>query len=83
MAKVNVKVYTTSTCPWCVRAKEFLKMKNIKFTEINVGEDEKGRNEMLEKSGQMGVPVIEIEKEGREPVIIIGFDKDAIQEAVS
>ena len=83
MVKVNVKVYTTSTCPWCVRAKEFLKMKNVKFTEVNVNEDEKGREEMMEKSGLMGVPVIEIEKEGREPVIIIGFDKDAIQEAIS
>ena len=83
MVKVNVKVYTTSTCPWCVRAKEFLKMKNVKFTEVNVNEDEKGREEMMEKAGQMGVPVIEIEKEGREPVIIIGFDKDAIQEAIS
>ena len=83
MVKVNVKVYTTSTCPWCVRAKEFLKMKNVKFTEVNVNEDEKGREEMMEKSGQMGLPVIEIEKEGREPVIIIGFDKDAIQEAIS
>ncbi len=83
MAKVDVKVYTTSTCPWCVKAKSFLTQKKVKFTELNVGMDEKARNDMLEKSGQMGVPVIEITKEGQKPTIIIGFDQEAIEEALA
>ena len=83
MAKMNIKVYTTNTCPWCVKAKDFLKAKKIKFTEVNVSEDENGRNELIEKSGQMGVPVIEIEKEGSEPIIIVGFDKEALEEAIA
>jgi glutaredoxin 3 len=83
MANVNIKVFTTSTCPWCVKVKDFLNEKKVKFTEVNVGEDEAGRNEMIEKSGQMGVPVIEIEKEGKDPMIIVGFDKDALEEAIA
>ena len=53
----KVRVYSTSTCPWCVKTKEFLKANNIKYEDVNVGADEKARNEMFEKSGQFGVPV--------------------------
>ena len=73
----NVKIYTTPSCPWCKKTKEFLKQKKIKYTEFDVGENEKARNEMIEKSGQMGVPVLEIND-----TIIVGFDQGAIEKAL-
>lgn len=72
MAKV--KVYSTSTCPWCVKAKDFLKQHNVEFEDINVAEDVEKQTEMIMKSGQMGVPVIDIDG-----TIIIGFDVDKIR----
>lgn len=75
MAKVMV--YSTPTCPWCVRAKEFLKQNKIKFEDKDVSEDETARNEMIEKSGQMGVPVFDIGG-----TVIVGFDKEAIKKAL-
>ncbi|MFC1508064.1 glutaredoxin family protein [Candidatus Omnitrophota bacterium] len=72
MAK-NVKVYSTSTCSYCVMLKDFLTKNNIAFESIDVGSDPEKGKEMVEKSGQMGVPVIDIEGE-----IIVGFDKNAI-----
>lgn len=68
-----VKVYTTNTCPWCVKAKTFLKSENIEFQELNVQDDMEAREEMIKKSNQMGVPVLDINDN-----IIIGFDKPAI-----
>ena len=76
MAK-KVKVYSTSTCPYCIRAKEFLKANNIAFESIDVGIDQEAAQEMMDKSGQMGVPVIDIDGE-----IIVGFDKPAISKAL-
>lgn len=73
MAKV--KVYSTPTCPYCHMAKDFFKENNVEFDDLDVSSDEKARNEMIEKSGQMGVPVIDIDGE-----IIVGFDKDAIKQ---
>ena len=79
MAKANkVKIYTTSTCPWCMKTKEFLKANNVKYDEMNVGEDEKSRNEMFEKSGQFGVPVIDVNG-----TVIVGYDKEALKKALS
>jgi glutaredoxin-like YruB-family protein len=75
MAKV--KVYSTPTCPWCHRVKEFLNENDIKFEDINVAEDQEAANKMVEKSGQRGVPVIEIDGE-----IIVGFDAEAIKKAL-
>ncbi len=72
MAK-SVKVYSTSTCPYCVRLKTFLTEKNVPFGNIDVGSDPKAAKEMVEKSGQMGVPVVDIDGK-----IIVGFDKEAI-----
>ena len=69
----NVKVYSTSTCPYCSMAKDFLKKNNISFEDINVGTDPGKAKEMMDLSGQMGVPVIDIEGK-----IIIGFDKEEI-----
>lgn len=69
----KVKVYSTSTCPYCVRVKQFLKDNNVQFTEIDVSSDQKAAQEMIERSGQMGVPVVDIDGE-----IIVGFDKRKI-----
>ena len=73
----KVKIYTTSTCPWCVKTKEFFKANNVKYSEINVGMDEKARNEMFDKSGQFGVPVIDVNG-----TIIVGYDKEALKKAL-
>ncbi len=75
MAKVTV--YSTSSCPWCHKAKEFLKANNIEFEDKDTSSDEAARNEMIEKSGQMGVPVLDIDG-----TIIVGFDVDAIKKAL-
>jgi glutaredoxin-like YruB-family protein len=74
---MSVIVYSTQTCPYCVIAKNYLKEKGIEFEDINVNADEKKAKEMIEKSGQMGVPVLDINGK-----IIIGFDRKAIDEAL-
>ncbi len=75
----KVTVYSTPTCPWCHKVKDFLKEHSIEFEDKDVSSDESARNEMLEKTGQMGVPVIDIE--GNDP--IVGFDQGAIKKALS
>ncbi len=69
----KVLIYSTSTCVYCKKAKDFFKEKSIDYKEIDVGKDINAAKEMVEKSGQMGVPVIEINGK-----IIIGFDKPAL-----
>ncbi|GBD34049.1 Glutaredoxin 3 [bacterium HR34] len=69
----KVKVYSTKTCVYCNALKEFLNQHNIEYQNFDVGEDEQAREEMIQKTGQMGVPVIEIDDE-----IVIGFDKERI-----
>jgi glutaredoxin 3 len=73
----KVMVYSTSTCPFCLRAKQFLKDNNINFEDIDVSADQARIQEMIQKSGQMGVPVIDIDGE-----IIVGFDKERIARAL-
>ena len=73
----NITVYSTPTCPFCVRAKQFLKDNNVQFEEIDVSENQDKAQEMIKKSGQMGVPVIEIGGK-----MIVGFDKDKIKESL-
>ncbi len=73
----NVKIYTTPTCPWCQKTKEFFKENNVRYEEINVAADHKAAQEMIEKSGQMGVPVVEVDGQ-----IIVGFDKNALKKAL-
>jgi len=75
--KPKVVVYSTPTCPYCVAAKDFLKENKIEYKEIDVSKDMKAAEEMVEKSGQMGVPVIEIKGQ-----IIIGFDKEKMRKAL-
>lgn len=69
----KVRVFSTPACPYCVTLKAFLDENGIEHTEINVAEDEKAREEMIKKSGQIGVPVVEINGE-----IVVGFDRNKI-----
>lgn len=73
----NVIIYSTPTCPWCARAKQFLKENNITFQDFDVSSDQHAASEMIRKSGQMGVPVLDIDGE-----IILGFDKEKIKVAL-
>lgn len=75
---MNVTVYSTTTCPYCDMAKKFLGDNNVEFTAYNVAEDQEKAEEMVQKSGQMGVPVIVIEKDGKEEVTV-GFDQGKLQ----
>ncbi|HPW34590.1 MAG TPA: glutaredoxin domain-containing protein [Candidatus Paceibacterota bacterium] len=72
-----VIIYSTTQCPYCKMAKEYLTKIGIPFKEYNVQEDEKAAAEMVKKSNQMGVPVIDIDG-----AIIVGFDKQAIDHAL-
>lgn len=74
----KIKIYSTPTCVYCETLKIFLKEHNIEFEEIDVSRDKKAQEEMIKKSGQMGVPVVEINGE-----IIIGFDKKKISELLN
>ncbi len=74
---MDVKIYTTNHCPYCLMAKEFFKKNDVKYTEINVEEDDKAAEEMIEKSGQMGVPVIDVDGK-----IIVGFNRPALEKAL-
>ena len=69
----KVKIYTTPSCVYCRQAKEFFKEKGVEYEEFDVSVDAEKREEVIQKSGQMGVPVIDIEGE-----IIVGFDKNKI-----
>lgn len=69
-----IKVYSTMTCPWCIKVKDFLKKHKIKFENIDVSRDVKASHEMVKKSGQMGVPVIDLDGE-----IIVGFDENKLK----
>lgn len=66
----QVSIYTTPTCGYCKMAKEFFTEKGVAYNEYNVGVDLEKRKEMIEKSGQMGVPVIFVDND-----MVIGFDK--------
>ena len=69
----NVTIYSTPTCHFCQMAKEFFKENNVNYTEYNVASDLDKRKEMVQKSGQLGVPVILIDND-----LTVGFDKPRI-----
>jgi len=69
----KIVVFSTPSCPYCDTLKEFLKENHIEFEEIDVSQDEKLKEEIIKKSGQMGVPIVEINGE-----MIAGFDKKKI-----
>jgi glutaredoxin-like YruB-family protein len=75
---MSVTVYTSSSCPWCVKAKKYLDSKRIEYREVNVSRDIMGAFEMAMKSGQRSVPVIDIDGN-----IVVGFDKKAIDSLIS
>jgi len=70
---MKIKVYSTPICPYCNALKNFLKENKVEFEDINVAEDKRAREEMIQKTGRMEVPVIEIDDE-----IIVGFEKEKI-----
>ena len=70
----DVIIYSTPTCPFCIRAKDFLRDQKVDFTEIDVSSDREKAMEMVKKSGQMGVPVLDIRGQ-----IVVGFDEKKIQ----
>lgn len=72
-----IKIYSTSWCPSCVKAKKYLNMKGLEFSEINVADKHEDREEVFKVSGQRTVPVLDINGE-----IIVGFDKSAIDKAI-
>ena len=74
---MDVHLYALSTCPYCRMVKDFLKENKVNFTEIDVGADRKAAMEMMDKSGEMGVPQVEVDGK-----IIVGFDKPALREAL-
>ena len=74
---MTVKIYSTQSCPWCHKTKEFLKKNKVKFKDIDVGSDQKAAQEMIKKSGQTGVPVLDINGE-----IIVGFQEEKIKKAL-
>ncbi|MFH0840136.1 MAG: glutaredoxin domain-containing protein [Candidatus Omnitrophota bacterium] len=74
MAK-NVKIYSTPTCPFCIRAKQFLKDNNIVYEDIDVSLKQDKVRELMDKSGQMAVPVLDIDG-----AIVVGFDKSRMRE---
>jgi len=77
-----VTVYTTPTCGFCAMAKKFFKEKNVAFTEKDVSGDVSSAQEMIEKSGQMGVPVTIVTDEAGKETLIIGFDRPRLAQAL-
>lgn len=69
----QVKIFSSPTCPYCYTLKAFLDERGIKYEDVDVATDEKAREEMIKKSGQIGVPVVEIDGQ-----IVVGFDREKI-----
>ncbi len=77
-----VTIYTTKTCGYCKATKALYAEHNVPYTEIDVGADREKAREMIEVSGQMGVPVSVIGK-GEDAAVIVGFDKEALAKALN
>ncbi len=73
----KVTIYTTPSCVYCRMAKDFFKKNNVEYTELNVVDDEKAREDMIKKSRQLGVPVIDVDGE-----IFVGFDQSGLKKAL-
>ena len=74
---MSVKVYSTPSCPWCTVTKNFLASKNVQFEDVDVSRNREAAMEMIQKSGQRGVPVIDINGK-----IIVGFDQATIEKLI-
>ena len=75
MADKSVKIYSTPTCPWCRKAKQFMEANGVSFQDLNVAEDKAAREEMINLTHQMAVPTISIDGE-----FVIGFNEKSIKE---
>lgn len=73
----KVKIYSTPTCPYCIRVKQFMKENGVNFQDIDVSRDQDAAQEMIKRSGQMGVPVVDIDGQ-----LIVGFDKEKIKSSL-
>jgi len=73
----NVKIYTTPTCIYCRMTKEFFHKNNVEYQEFNVASDDKAREDMIKKSHQLGVPVIDVDGE-----IFVGFNRSELERAL-
>ena len=71
----KVKVYATTTCPYCTMVADWLKTKNVEFEKILVDQNEQAARDMVEKTGQMGVPVTEIQYKDRKSEYVVGFNQ--------
>ena len=74
----DIKVYSTPTCPWCKKVKDYLQEKNEQFTEYNVAQDREKLQEMVQMTGQRGVPVVVVGDK-----VIVGFNQSKIDEALA
>ena len=74
----SIKIYSTPSCPYCHMLKEYLDEKGFEYQDVNVAEDLAAREEMVEKSGQMGVPVSDIDGN-----IVVGFDREKVNELLA
>lgn len=75
---MKIIIYSTPTCPWCVLAKNYFKNNGIPFEDVDVASDQKKAQEMVDLSGQLGVPVIKIDDQ-----VIIGFNKEQIEKILA
>lgn len=73
----HVSIYSTPSCTYCKMAKDFFKEKGILYEEFDVASDSAKRSEMIAKSGQLGVPVIDVEGS-----VLVGFNKEALSKAL-
>ncbi len=74
----DVKIYTTPTCPYCIKAKEYFTRKGIKYVEYNVAQDREALQEMTKLSGGRSVPVITVDDE-----VLIGFNQDKLDKLLA
>jgi len=80
---MNVTIYSTPSCGYCKMEKEFLNEKNVEFAEVDISESQEVAMQMVEKTGQMGVPVTIITTEDGSEEIVIGFDQEKLTELLS
>jgi len=78
MAAKDIKVYSTPTCPWCKKVKDYLTEKGVQYTDYNVAQDREKLQEMVDLTGQRGVPIIIIDGKA-----IVGFNQTKIDEALA
>lgn len=79
----TITIYSTPTCHFCHLAKDYFAAQNIPFTDYNVVEDAEKRKEVVELTGQMGVPVIVINEEGKDPAVMVGFSEQMFTETLA